>query len=181
VRFGNRLDHVECRGYRHGVEADESPLRISQYVYFALKSETVSAASITARLGVEPDSVLVRGARCSAPPVPVCHTWAVECRQPGLAVNEQAARVLARIRRVAEPIRVLTATGAVWAVLRVVRYFNDDEGEGEAEHHAPVVTDDGRILARLAGQHQLLGWHLAVEDLAFLVSIPADLDVDEYG
>jgi hypothetical protein len=80
---------------------------------------------------------------------------------------------------VADPIRALTATGAVWAVLQVVRYLNDDEDE--EEHHDPVVTDDGRILERLAGQHHLLGWHLASEDLAFPGSIPAALDVDEYG
>jgi len=43
------------------------------------------------------------------------------------------------------------------------------------------VTTDGRVLHRLPGKHHLLGWHLASQDLAFLASIPADLDVDEYG
>ena len=72
--------------------ADEHPLRISQYVYFALKSETVPAAAITARLGVDPDSVRVRGARRLAPPVPVCHSWAIEC----LAIGDLAFLVSVR-------------------------------------------------------------------------------------
>jgi hypothetical protein len=36
-------------------------------------------------------------------------------------------------------------------------------------------------MKKLPGQHQLLGWHLGTEDLAFLASISAVLDVDEYG
>lgn len=36
-------------------------------------------------------------------------------------------------------------------------------------------------LQRLTGRHQLLGWHLPFDDLAFLTSPRADLDVDEYG
>jgi hypothetical protein len=175
---GNVSDEPGCGGYRIGVSADDDPLRISQYVYFALKSETVSAATITACLGVEPDSVSERGFRRSMPPLPACHRWAIECRQPGLTVDEQAAQVLNRVRPLVEPIRTLTTTGDVSAVLQVVRYFNREEGE--PERHAPVVGN-GRVLQRLAGQHQLLGWHLAVDDLSFLASIPADLDIDEYG
>jgi hypothetical protein len=161
------------------VTADEHLLRISQYVYFALKSETVPAATITARLGVDPDSIRVRGARRSAPPIPACHIWAIECRELGLTVGEQTARVLARIHPVADSIRALTAGRAVSAVLQVVRYLNDEDGE--AEHHDPAAQEGGRVLVRLAGQHHLLGWHLASEDIAFLASIPADIDVDEYG
>lgn len=157
-------------------------MRISQYVYFALRSETVPATTVAAHVGLQPDAVTVRGTLRAAPPVPVCHSWKIECRQPGLTVNEQIARVLDRIRPVAEPIRSLTAAGSVWAVLEVVRDFDDEgEGEGEEEHRDPVVTDDGRVLQRLAGQHQLLGWALEAADLAFLASIPADLGVDEYG
>jgi hypothetical protein len=46
---------------------------------------------------------------------------------------------------VAEPIRALTTDGSVWAVLQVVRFFMDDDGEQEDEHQ-PIVTDDGRVL-----------------------------------
>jgi Domain of unknown function (DUF4279) len=154
-------------------------MRIRQYVYFALKSETVSAATITAHVGMQPDSVTVRGTKQSAPPRPVCHSWAIECRHGGLTVDEQTAIVLARIRPVAEPIRALTANESVSAVLQVVRYFNDEEGEDE--DLGPVMTDDGRAMQKLAGQHQLLGWHLNIDDLTFLASIPAALDVDEYS
>jgi hypothetical protein len=54
--LGKISDEPGCCGDRIAVSADDDPLRISQYVYFALESETVSAAAITARLGVEPDS-----------------------------------------------------------------------------------------------------------------------------
>ena len=59
------------------------------------------ASTITARLGIEPDDVSIRGAR-RAQPVPERRIWAVEWRRPRLAVDEQAARVLARIRPVAK-------------------------------------------------------------------------------
>ena len=177
---GNSVDLAGRSGYGRPVSINDPPLRMSQYVYFALKSETVPASMITASLGIEPDSITVRGIRRPEPPVPASHIWSVECRQRGMRVDDQAARVLARIRPVAEPIRALTADGSVWAVLQVVRFFMDDDGEQEDEHQ-PVVTDDGRVLHRLPGQHQLLGWHLAIEDLVFLASIPAAVDVDEYG
>ncbi|GAA4261079.1 hypothetical protein GCM10022255_092280 [Dactylosporangium darangshiense] len=45
----------------------------------------------------------------------------------------------------------------------------------------PEPEDTGMVLAALPGQHHLLGWHITAADLAFLVSIHADLDVDEYG
>ncbi len=159
--------------------ATDHPLRIRQYVYFALKSETMPAAAITAHLDVEPDCVGVRGARRSVPPVPVCHSWTIECRQPGLAVDEQAAQVLSRIRPIADAIRALTVSGEVSAVLQVVRDFDNDQGE--PGNYDPVTTDDGRVLQRLAGQHHLLGWHLTGDDLALLASVAATLDVDEYG
>jgi Domain of unknown function (DUF4279) len=150
------------------VTTGKHPLRISQYTYFALKSETVPASTITARLGIEPDCILVRGARRPAPPIPVCHMWAVECRQRGLAVDDQVAQVLARVRPVAEAIRTLTASGSTSAVLQIVRHFNDDEGE--TDDNDLIVTQDGRLLEKLGGQHRLLGWHLELEDLAFLAS-----------
>jgi Domain of unknown function (DUF4279) len=154
-------------------------MRIRQYVYFALRSDTLPASAITARLVVEPDSILVRGAERPTPPVPACHVWEIECRLPGLSVDEQAARVLNRLRPVAERVQALTATDTVSAVLQVVRYFHADDGEDETLDR--MVTDNGLVLEKLPGQHQLLGWHLTTEDLVLLASMSATLDVDEYG
>ncbi|MEU5786400.1 DUF4279 domain-containing protein [Micromonospora purpureochromogenes] len=74
---------------------------VSQYVYFALSSERVSAAEITARLGIEPDEIVVRGSRVASPARPGSHRWKITCRKPGLTVDEQitagrAARPRAR-------------------------------------------------------------------------------------
>jgi hypothetical protein len=65
------------------------------------------------------------------------------------------------------------------ATLQLVRYLgawlDDDEGEEEGEI---TVTEVG---TKLPGQHQLLGWHLATDVLAFVVDVGAEIDVDEYG
>jgi hypothetical protein len=65
------------------VEPEVPAVRIRQYTYFALKSETLPAETITARLGIEPDAV--RGARRVDPPVPACHSWAGCCCVVGSA------------------------------------------------------------------------------------------------
>lgn len=157
----------------------KGPTRVRQYVYFALKSDTTTSATMTAHLGIEPDRVGVRGASQSDPARPACHSWRVECRTAGRTVDDQLAEVLDRIRPVTDSIRRLIATGAVSATLQVVRDFAADDGE--AEQHVPVVTDSGVVLHALPGQHQLLGWHITAADMAFLSSLPADLDIDEYG
>jgi hypothetical protein len=87
--------------------------------------------------------------------------------------------VVNRLRPVADRVRALMATAVVAAVLQIVRHFNADDGE--PERLDPLVTDSGLVLHRLPRQHQLLGWHLNAEELAFLASIPAAVDVDEYG
>jgi hypothetical protein len=60
--------------------------------------------------------------------------------------------------------------------LQLVRFFNDDEGEDEEEVSPPDAP-----LQKLAGQHQLLGWHLDADSLNFLSRIGAETDADEYG
>jgi hypothetical protein len=154
-------------------------MRIRQYAYFAIKSATLPAAAVTAHVGIEPDAVLVRGRRRMNRPPPAHHVWRIECREPGLTVDEQLGRVLERVRPVAARIRELTATGTVSAVMQVVRFL--DAVDGEPERVDEIVTDDGEPLRKLAGQHRLLGWGLTAEDLGFLASIPAMLDVDEYS
>jgi len=63
--------------------------------------------------------------------------------------------------------------------LVIVRYFNDEDGEEESFEAA--VTKDGRLLEKLPGQHQLLGWYLTAQQLEFLVSINCSISADEYG
>jgi Domain of unknown function (DUF4279) len=71
---------------------------VRQYAYFALSSHSTSAAEMTAVLGIEPDRTAIRGSRRTEPsPVPVAHRWIVECRDPGLAVDEQVALILERL------------------------------------------------------------------------------------
>ncbi|MFE6049146.1 DUF4279 domain-containing protein [Kitasatospora sp. NPDC056446] len=147
---------------------------VHQYVYFALFSRHTSAAAMAELLGIEPDEVTVRGSRLTGPTViPVRHSWRIVCREPGLCVDEQVARVLDRLRphteRIAELAGRLSAEEeGGGAVLEVVRYFNDtDEEQPSPRPEAP----DGP---------NLFGWHLGRDVLDFLAATGAVLDVDEY-
>lgn len=72
---------------------------VHQYAYFVLASDSTPATEITAALDIEPDRTDVRGSRRTEPrPSPPVHRWRVECREPGLAVDEQIACVLRRLR-----------------------------------------------------------------------------------
>lgn len=142
------------------------PLR--QYVYFALFSRHTSAADMASQLGITPDEVTVRGSRFTEPAVvPVEHSWMVACREPGLRVDEQIARILDRLQPHRDRIRDLTGqlarTGG-GAVLQIVRYFNDTDQAQPGAADAP----------------NLFGWHLDRKVLDFLSSTGAELDIDEY-
>ncbi|GAA4627842.1 hypothetical protein GCM10023196_041730 [Actinoallomurus vinaceus] len=156
-------------------------MRVSQYAYFALSSTRMSATEITARLRVEPDEVTTRGSRIVDPPRPVAHAWRVVCRTAHLTVDEQIARIVDRLFEHAERIGALAAeldrvegeSGA--SRLQIVRVYERPDGE-EEEDVNPVEG-----LEKLAGQHQLLGWHLDARALEFLRLTRAELDVDEYA
>lgn len=156
-------------------------MRVRQYAYFELRSRHVSAAEMTARLGVEPDEFAVRASRRSAPPRPVFHSWRIVCREPGRTVDEQLTTIAKRLRpyldRLVPLIGELAAGGAEHdgAVLNAVRFFGDEWG-AEEELSPPDAS-----LQKLPGQHQLLGWSLGRELLEFLLVTNAGLDVDEYG
>ncbi|WP_354481358.1 DUF4279 domain-containing protein [Leifsonia sp. 563] len=154
-------------------------VRIRQYVYFRLFSETVTADAITEALGLDPDRVSVRGSRRVDPPRPVTHSWQLRCGEPGLRVDEQVERVVRRLQPIDARIRELVATADVEAVLQIVRNFDAEDGEREILDVS--VSPAGDTLTKLAGQHQLLGWHLDARTLAFLSNIGAELDCDEYG
>lgn len=149
-------------------------MHVSQYACFSLFSRTTSATEMTAILEVEPDKTTVRGSRRTEPKaVPVEHSWEIVCREPGLRVDEQVARIIERLAPHTAAIAALvdrlhTEDEESGAVLEVVRYFNDQESE---RHHRSVPTGEAP---------DLFGWHLGREVLDFLQTTRAVLDVDEY-
>ncbi|MFD3472343.1 DUF4279 domain-containing protein [Streptomyces sp. NPDC058682] len=151
---------------------------LHQYVYFALSSRRITAQEITDVLGIEPDETKVVNPRRLPldPANPFCQVWKVVCREPGLCVDEQIAHVLGRLRpqtdRIAELMKQYNSADdeeepGLDARLEVVRYFNDDERQDEA----------GQPQDR---EHNLFGWALDREAIAFLAATGAFLDVDEY-
>jgi hypothetical protein len=156
-------------------------MRVDQYAYFALHSSVLPAAEMAARVGLEPDEVVVRGSRTADPPRPVEHRWKIVCRERGLRVDEQIDRVIERLGPHRDRIAALSRDLAVrdpehgGAVLEIVRHF--DYPFGEEEELSPPDAE----LRKLAGQHQLLGWGLDRGVLEFLLETGAYLDVDEYG
>lgn len=156
-------------------------MRIRQYAYFVLCSSVVSAAEMAARVGMEPDKVSVRGSRKADPPRPVSHAWSIVCKDRGLTADDQIGRIIERLQPCRNQVVALSQELAAHdpehggAVLRVVRYFDDPDGE-EEEFSPPEAA-----LQKIAGQHQLLGWVLDRTVLEFLLATGAYLDVDEYG
>lgn len=155
-------------------------MKMSQYVYFSLASEVVTAAEITAELGLNPDKTTTRGSRTlSTRVVPINHSWEIHSRDQTRQIDDQAAEVLDRLRPIDAKLRQIMAGANVAAHLVFVRYFNDDEGIDEVlDQH---VASDGTLSGRFAGQHQMLGWYLSTEQLRYLASIPAAISADEYG
>ncbi|MEV8448678.1 DUF4279 domain-containing protein [Streptomyces parvus] len=144
---------------------------LHQYVYFALSSRRITAQEITDLLGIEPDETRVVNPRHlpADPANPFWQDWKVVCREPGLCVDEQIARVLGRLRpqtdRIAELVKQFNSAEdegepGLEARLEVVRYFNDEQQE--------------------RGEHNLFGWALGREAIDFLAATGAYLDVDEY-
>lgn len=158
------------------------PVRIRQYCYFSLSSPAMPATVMAERLELQPDDVMIRASRNLDPPRPQHHSWKVVCNEAGLTVDEQVNRLVARLAPHTEAIASLAreleardGSESAGAHLQVVRFFDDEEGE--EEELSPPEAD----FQKLAGQHQLLGWHVDLEVLKFLLEVGAELDVDEYG
>ena len=150
---------------------------INQYVYFALKSDHLSADQIAEHVGLEPDERVVRGSRTPTPPVPATHSWKLVCRKAGMRIDEQIENVLARVEPVRDNIRTLTSEGEVCAVLQVVRYFQDEDAAP-----APLVELWGESGIEFGPEpNHLLGFHLSVDRLRLLADINASIDCDEYS
>jgi hypothetical protein len=69
--------------------------------------------------------------------------------------------LVTRLQPARAAIKTLVATEEVAAVLQVVRYLDDAEGEPED------LTPSAEGLEKLPGQHQLLGWHLDQRAMEF--------------
>jgi hypothetical protein len=145
-------------------------LRIRQYVYFSAASTQLDPDAMTARFGVAPDEVSVRGSKRSEPPLPVSHRWELHADGEG-RIDDQLTALVARLRPLLHVIKQMIAEGHRCG-LQVVREL----GEGEPESH-PATGD----LVVISGQHQLLGWHLDRDLIAFLAETGMELDIDEYG
>ena len=162
-------------------------MRISQYAYFAIFSESMTSADITGQLGIEPDGFMVRGSRTTNPPVPKRHSWEIRSEGLGLRVDEHLDQIVDRLEAHANAIgslvQELGKEGAqsrgIGSVLKVVRHFGDDDGE--EEDLSVTELPDGSMFEKLSGQHQLLGWGVSQRVINFLVATHAELDIEEYG
>lgn len=150
---------------------------ISQYAHFGLRSLNTSAAEMTAALGIEPDEFSVRGSRYGGPkPRPALHRWKIVCREPGMSVDEQVARIVQRLAKHVEAIAALVTRLEAedgeygGAGLEIVRKYNHPDGQDRRAGTYPDGIDPS----------DLLGWYLDRNVLDFLHATRAWLDVDEY-
>ncbi|HEX4436973.1 MAG TPA: DUF4279 domain-containing protein [Solirubrobacteraceae bacterium] len=150
-------------------------MKIKQYVYFGISSDVLTAEAIVARIGLAPDKTQIRGSRVVDPPQPRRHKWELGSYERGLDISAQTALVLARLKPARDEIRALVKEGEVQAWLQMVREFDAADGEEE------IIDETPEGLVKLSGQHQLLGWHLHRDTLAFLHDVGAEIDADEYG
>jgi hypothetical protein len=140
-------------------------MRVHQYVYFALRSDTVSAERIGQQVGLAADEVMVQGSKQPDVPIPRAHAWKIVCRDPALFLHEQVSAVVERLEPHADRIAALTAGGdaaEISACLQIVREY---QPEGDDEEPA---------------EPNLLGWGLEPATVAFLHRTGASVDVDEY-
>ena len=156
--------------------SEQPPLRIRQYGCFTVFSKQLSVQQITEHLGLQPDATRVMGSVSDAPMRPVSNIWEIKTGDASAGVDELIADLLARLEPAREAIRtLLSGDSDATGELQIVRHFGDDSGEEE------VITTTSEGFTKLAGQHQLLGWHLDATTIAFLAETGVELDVDEYG
>lgn len=146
-------------------------MKVNQYCYFSIKSTALSAVEMAARLGMEPDAVLVMGSRIPEHVIPRTHAWQI-VRRSDESIDGQIQYLVDRLEPILGELTVLCAEGEVSSTMQVVRYFGGPDG-------VEATPDDldwkpGRTRPRP------LGWHLPLSVLEFLVSTRSGLDVDEY-
>ncbi|MGW0058699.1 DUF4279 domain-containing protein [Streptosporangium sandarakinum] len=150
-------------------------MEVGQYVYFALKSERMSAEEMATRLGLEADEITIRAGKRLEPPRPAVHIWQINVPRSSLPVDDMIAALVDRLEPYAQAIGALADEldrhePGHTAVLQVVRFFGDDDENSEEERTTEAST-----------RPRPLGWHLDRRVLDFLQTTRAELDVDEYG
>ncbi len=150
-------------------------MRISQRVEFVIASRNVTAVEITRRVGLEPDRTVVAGSKPSeSTKVPPEHAWVLISAIENTPVDQQIQHVVNRLEPMRSEIKALTSRSGVYAVMQIVRFFEDTNGEQE------VLSGPGGV-EKIPGQHQLLGWHLSSGLINFFSDVGVEIDVDEYG
>ncbi|WP_433685791.1 DUF4279 domain-containing protein [Nocardia sp. CA-119907] len=136
-----------------------------------MRSTSLSAAEMTARLGLEPDRVLVMGSRSPERVLPRFHAWQI-LRRSDESVDDQIQYLVDRLETVRAVLVSLCSDDEVSPVMQVVRHFGDPDGVEAAP--------DGIAWDQAQQRPRPLGWHLPLSVLDFLVSTRTELDVDEY-
>ncbi|MEU0885844.1 GNAT family N-acetyltransferase [Lentzea sp. NPDC005914] len=101
-------------------------MRVEQYSYFALSSETMSAADISVRLGMGSDENWA-------------YTWRI-VRRGDDRVDEQIQHVVDRLEPIRGALAELTADPGITARLTVARYFHDRVDGGDVGWRVPAET-----------------------------------------
>jgi hypothetical protein len=153
-----------------------SNFKMSQYVYFSVSSEDLSFEDIEQRLGLKADVHGVHGEEGNKldSSIPVTNYWRIDSHIENQPVDEQIDAIIHKLLPIRSTLEELSKLEHVSITLQVVRNFADARGSAEK-----LVRKNG--LDKLAGQHQLLGWHLDKVIIEFLHSIKAVLDIDEYN
>ncbi|MEV0077348.1 DUF4279 domain-containing protein [Nocardia neocaledoniensis] len=146
-------------------------MKVVQYSYFTVYSDTMAASTMTERLGIDPDEVAVLGSRSVAHRIPRSHRWKL-VRRGSESIDEQLEQLVDRLEPIRHQLTSLRSEPGVHASMHVVRYYGDPDGV----HGAP----DGTPLAECQDWPRPLGWHLSHRVMEFLGAIGAELDIDEY-
>lgn len=123
---------------------------------FFLSSTTVSAVEMTETIGLEPDSVSVRGSRNQDWPSPRNHIWSIQDDTSERCVEDQIVAVVERLRPYHSGLKRLAAHEDIGAQLSITRELG------------------------AATPREEIGWWIDEEPLAFLTSIGANLNCTEY-
>jgi hypothetical protein len=148
-------------------------MRIRTVVAFEVTSRQINPGEIATRLGIPADKSCEKGSRSADPPVPRFSRYSLLSADTRQDITSQIEQVVVRVRPIGPAIRELVEAGEAKALLSVVRYFNDPDGE-------PEHVEQSGDLVKLAGQHQLLGFRLSGEILVFLQASLIEFDADEY-
>jgi hypothetical protein len=127
----------------------------------------VSAVEVEERVGLSPDSVLIRGSKDPERPLPVQHLWAVESRDRDRPLYEQIEEVIARIAPLESALKDLRSDGRdIGYVLQVVRYLNDPDAPEQETLPLGFGFDRDvlQLLARLDVRIDIDEYDLALDD-----------------